>query len=45
MKQEVEIHANPAGKIFFKLAVLGCFLLGFAYFSMLLMNTALKALH
>jgi hypothetical protein len=44
MKQEMELN-NPTGKVFFKLAVIGSFLLGFAYFSILLLNTALKALH
>lgn len=44
MKQEIELN-NPTGKIFFKLAVIGCFLLGFAYFSILMLNSAVKALH
>jgi hypothetical protein len=45
MKHELELPSNPPAKFLFKLTVFGCFLLGFAYVSIVLMNTALKALH
>jgi hypothetical protein len=45
MKQEQDVHANPPGKMLLKLTIFGCFLLGFAYVSLLLLNSALQAIH
>lgn len=45
MKQDLELRSNPTAKVFVKLAVFGCFLLGFAYMSLLLLNNVLRALH
>jgi len=45
MKRNLETYANPPGKIFLKLTILGCFLIGFAYASLLILNSALQAIH
>ena len=45
MKHNPEISPIPTGKIFLKLTVFGCFLLGFAYISLLILNNVLRALH
>jgi len=45
MKQDLKFSDNPAGKIFLKLTIFGCFLLGFAYISLLFLNNILRALH
>ncbi|HTQ29547.1 MAG TPA: hypothetical protein VMI35_15535 [Puia sp.] len=45
MTKKAEPQVIPAGKIFFKLAIVGCVLLGFVYASMMLLNSALSALH
>jgi hypothetical protein len=45
MKQEQELRACPPGKMLLKLTIFGCFLLGFAYVSILLLNTAFQAIH
>jgi hypothetical protein len=45
MKQELELRSNPTAKVFIKLAIFGCFLMGFAYMSLLLLNNVLRALH
>lgn len=45
MKQELELRSNPSARIFIKLAIFGCFLMGFAYMSLLLLNNVLRALH
>jgi hypothetical protein len=44
MKRNPELSANPR-KVFFKLTLLGCFLIGFAYISLLILNSALQAMH
>jgi len=44
MKRNLELPPNPR-KIFVKLTIIGCFLLGFAYASLLIMNSALQAIH
>jgi len=45
MKVEMELHANPPAKIFLKLTVLGCVLLGFVYALLIVMNSTIQALH
>jgi hypothetical protein len=45
MKQELDHSAKAPAKVFFKLAVFGFVLIGFAYFSLIVMGTALKAIH
>jgi len=45
MKQEVDHSVITPAKVFLKLAVFGFFLIGFAYISLVLMGTALKAIH
>ena len=44
MKRNPELSGNSR-KIFFKLTVIGCCLLGFAYASLLILNSALQAMH
>jgi len=44
MKQDLEMQAPPTGKVFFKLTVLGCVLLGCVYGFLVLFNTALEAI-
>ena len=45
MKQELDHSIKAPAKVFFKLTVFGFVLIGFAYFSLILMGTALKAIH
>ena len=45
MKHNPEVSPIPTGKIFIRLTVFGCFLLGFAYISLLILNNILRALH
>jgi hypothetical protein len=44
MKKDFELPSNPPGRILVKLTILGCFLLGFVYVSILLLNTAMRAI-
>ena len=44
MKRNPELATNPR-KVFFKLTIIGCFLMGFAYASLLILNSALQAMH
>jgi len=44
MIRKPEPQGIPAGKIYLKLTIFGCFLLGFAYASLLLLNLALSAI-
>lgn len=43
-KQELDLRPIPAGKLFFRLALLGCVLLGCVYGFLLLLNSALAAM-
>ena len=45
MKQELDHSIKTPAKVFFKLAVFGFVLIGFAYISLIIMGTALKAIH
>ena len=45
MKQEFDHSVNSPAKVFLKLTVFGFVLIGFAYFSLVVMGTALKAIH
>lgn len=45
MKQELDHSVKAPAKIFLKLTVFGFILIGFAYFSLIVMGTALKAIH
>jgi hypothetical protein len=45
MKQELDHSENTPAKVFLKLTVFGFFLIGFAYISLVVMGTALKAIH
>jgi hypothetical protein len=45
MKQELDHSTNAPAKIFLKLAAFGFVLIGFAYISLVIMGTALKAIH
>jgi len=45
MKQELDHSAKAPAKVFLKLAVFGFVLIGFAYISLIIMGTALKAIH
>ena len=45
MKQEFEHSLNTPAKVFVKLTVFGFLLIGFAYASLIVMGTALKAIH
>ena len=45
MKQELDHSVNTPAKVFLKLTVFGFVLIGFAYFSLVVMGTALKAIH
>ena len=40
MRRNLDTIAIPTGKIYLKLALFGCFLIGFAYASLLLLNYA-----
>jgi hypothetical protein len=44
MNSNRELSANPS-KIIFKLTIIGCFLLGFAYVSLIVLNSVLQAIH
>ena len=44
MTRNPELSANPS-RIIFKLTIIGCFLLGFAYASMVILNSVLQAIH
>ncbi len=44
MQKQLELNALPTGKIFFKLTIIGCFLLGASYVCLMLFNSALHAL-
>jgi len=45
MKQEQEHSLNTPAKVFLKLTLFGFILIGFAYVSLIVMGTALKAIH
>ena len=45
MKQELDHSVNAPAKVFVKLTVFGFVLIGFAYFSLVVLGTALKAIH
>jgi hypothetical protein len=45
MKQELDHSIKTPAKVFFKLTVFGFVLIGFAYISLIVMGTALKAIH
>ena len=45
MKQELDHSVNTPAKVFVKLTVFGFVLIGFAYFSLIVLGTALKAIH
>ncbi|HEY4967689.1 MAG TPA: hypothetical protein VII28_14895 [Puia sp.] len=45
MKQELDHSVKEPAKVFLKLAVFGFALIGFAYISLIIMGTALKAIH
>ena len=45
MKQELDHSAKAPVKVFLKLTVFGFFLIGFAYVSLIVMGTALNAIH
>ena len=45
MKQELDHSLKTPAKVFVKLTVFGFILIGFAYFSLVVMGTALKAIH
>jgi hypothetical protein len=45
MKQELDHSIKAPAKVFFKLTLFGFVLIGFAYFSLIVMGTALKAIH
>jgi hypothetical protein len=45
MKQESDHSVNTPAKVFVKLTVFGFVLIGFAYFSLVVLGTALKAIH
>ena len=45
MRQEPDHSLNAPAKVFVKLTVFGFVLISFAYVSLILMGTALKAIH
>jgi hypothetical protein len=45
MKQELDHSVKAPGKVFLKLTLFGFLLIGFAYVSLIVMGTALKAIH
>jgi hypothetical protein len=45
MRQELDHSTNAPARVFVKLAVFGFVLIGFAYISLVVMGTALKAIH
>ena len=44
MKQEIDLRPIPTGKVLFRLALLGCVLLGCVYGFLMLFNSALEAM-
>jgi hypothetical protein len=45
MRQELDHSTKTPAKVFLKLALFGFVLIGFAYVSLVIMGTALKAIH
>jgi hypothetical protein len=45
MRQELDHSLKAPAKVFLKLAVFGFVLIGFAYVSLVIMGTAMKAIH
>jgi len=45
MKQEFDNSVKAPAKVFLKLTVFGFVLIGFAYFSLIVLGTAMKAIH
>ena len=45
MKQELDHSVNAPTRVFVKLAVFGFVLIGFAYVSLIVLGTAMKAIH
>jgi hypothetical protein len=45
MRQELDHSAKAPAKVFLKLTLFGFVLIGFAYISLVIMGTALKAIH
>jgi hypothetical protein len=45
MRQELDHSLKAPAKVFVKLTVFGFILIGFAYVSLVVMGTALKAIH
>jgi hypothetical protein len=45
MRQELDHSLKTPAKVLLKLTVFGFVLIGFAYFSLIVMGTALKAIH
>jgi hypothetical protein len=43
-QQELDLRPIPTGKVLFRLALLGCLLLGCVYGFIVLFNTALEAI-
>ncbi|HXD77820.1 MAG TPA: hypothetical protein VN616_08420 [Puia sp.] len=43
-KQEIDLRPIPAGKLLFRLTLLGCLLLGCMYGFLVLLNTAFAAI-
>ena len=43
MKTNTNLHFHQPGKLFVKLTIFGCFLIGFVYAFLLLFNIAVKA--
>lgn len=44
MKQELDLQAPATSKVFFKLTIIGCVLLGCVYGFLVLFNTAIAAI-
>ena len=45
MRQELDHSINAPAKVIFKLTVFGFVLISFAYLSLVILGTALKAIH
>jgi hypothetical protein len=45
MKQELDHSTKAPAKVFLKLTLFGFALIGFAYISLIVLGTALKAIH
>jgi hypothetical protein len=45
MRQELEYSLKTPAKVYLKLAVFGFLLMGFAYVSLVVLGTAMKAIH